>query len=78
MRCKVLVSDIASFTYPFVHYGLNPSDFNVRFVNPNDAKSIAQEIDNSLKYEKNIDFDFSYFSLENMVSDYLKIYKKLS
>jgi len=77
MKCKVLVSDIASFTYPFKHYDLMPSDFNIRFVDPLDSALMAKNIENALADEKKENFDFSKFSLENMVSAYFKIYKQL-
>jgi len=78
MRCRVLVSDIESFRYPFTHYNLTPTEFNVRFVNPNSINSITEGIEESLKCQKNMDFDFSYFALENMILEYLNIYKKLN
>ena len=76
MKSKVLVSDIESFRYPFVHYNIDAREFNIRFVNPKDSSLIAKGIEESLKKEKNIDFDFSKFSLKNMVLEYQKIYKR--
>jgi glycosyltransferase involved in cell wall biosynthesis len=77
MKIKILVSDIEQFTYPFNHYGLNPSNFNVSFANPDNIDEISKALSLSLDSLKKEKFDMSIFSLDTMIKEYKNIYTEL-
>jgi len=77
MNAKILVSNIEQFTYPFKHYALNPSDYNVYFANPNCIENLFNGLTQALNSKKNQNFYMNVFSLENMIREYKIIYEEV-
>jgi len=77
LRSKIVVSDIEQFTYPFRHYNLNPSEYNVYFTNPENIEDMTQVFYETLLKNKKVDFDMGYFSLDYMIEKYIQQYEGL-
>lgn len=77
MKCRIVVSNIEQFTYPFKHYNINPKDYNVDFANPSDINAITKILKQSINRSREKEFDFNKFSIHNMLRLYDNIYKKI-
>jgi glycosyltransferase involved in cell wall biosynthesis len=78
MKCRIVVSNIEQFTYPFEHYNINPKDYNVYFTNPSNVNSMTKILKQSINSSREQKFDFTKFSIHNMLLSYDNIYKKIT
>ena len=78
MKCRIVVSNIEQFTYPFKHYNINPKDYNVDFADPTDINSITKILKESINSSREQNFDLEKFSIHNMLRSYDNMYKKIT
>jgi glycosyltransferase involved in cell wall biosynthesis len=76
MNCKIVVSNISQFTQPIESSKFSFDELNIILADPNDMYSISEAFLKSVHKEK-LNLKENPFSIDNMISNYLNLYKKL-
>jgi len=76
-KANILVSNINQFVYPLDYYSINPEEYNIILVDPDNEDSIAEGLMKAQKLEKITSEVNTCFSLDKLASDYIHIYSNL-
>tara|TARA_B100000787_G_C16198685_1_gene302926 strand:+ start:5482 stop:6474 length:993 start_codon:yes stop_codon:yes gene_type:complete len=76
MNCKIVVSNINQFTQPVESSNFSFDELNITLADPNDIHSISEAFLKSVHKEK-LNLKENPFSIDNMISSYLNLYKKV-